>query len=218
MLRNIESMPGGLNALSSAMADLDPLDEPPAPAPPAVGSTAAPSSTATPAAPANPFASLFGSGSTSGGSAPFPQPPLPAGLGMGMGMGMGMPDAGAMQQMLSDPGTREMMAAMMRNPATRQLLTAQAAAQGLPAEVADSLFSNPDALLQSMQMMQHMFPQGLPAGGAAPASSTEPPAVRFRGEIQQLKDMGFYDEAENARGAEPFFPSNPCLYGRGTLT
>lgn len=28
----------------------------------------------------------------------------------------------------------------------------------------------------------------------------QPPAIRFASEIQQMKDMGFYDEVANARG------------------
>lgn len=37
---------------------------------------------------------------------------------------------------------------------------------------------------------------------AAPAQPAQPPAVRFATQLQQLRDMGFYDEAENIQVLE----------------
>ena len=170
----------------------------------------APASGAAGAGGANPFASMFGAGGGFGG-APF-----------GGGASGLPPDQmlSQMEAMLANPAMGPMMRSMMSDPAViGQMLDADPALRAMTAAnpgMREMLqnpemlrrMSDPETLRNNLRMMQQMQQMGMgapgmaggPAGGfgAAPGSAA-PPEEMYASQLAQMKDMGFFDEAQNIR-------------------
>jgi ubiquilin len=137
---------------------------------------------------------------------------------MGAAMRSMMTDPRMMESMMnSDPRVRAMLDA---NPEARARLTDPAFLR----QMADP--ANLRAMMQMQQAMQQLQSSGLAAGfpgggaggfGGDPAAtgnpfatfgagaanaSNEPPETLYASQLQQLKDMGFFDEAQNIRALQ----------------
>ncbi len=172
------------------------------------------------AANANPFASMFGAGGGPLGG-PLGGPP-------GGGGGFGLPPdqmLSQMEAMLSNPAMGPMMRSMMSDPTViRQMLDSDPALRAM-AEANPGMremlqnpevlrrMSDPETLRTNLRMMQQMqsMGMGLPGMGGAPAggfgggfgggaaASATPPEELYASQLAQMKDMGFFDEAQNIR-------------------
>ncbi len=129
-----------------------------------------------------------------------------------------MNDPNAMMGLLNNPAIAQSVASMMRNPQLLDSLVASNPAlasmmtpemrQLMQSEQFVSMMSNP-LFMQSMMGMGGMgggaaMPGlggfGMPAvPPAQPAANQQPPEERFQVQLQQLREMGFFDAAENIR-------------------
>ncbi|KAL4423598.1 hypothetical protein ABPG77_004638 [Micractinium sp. CCAP 211/92] len=226
-LSNIESMPGGFNALRQFHSTLQPLDEAAREGPEAgaenpfaelfqpAGSGGAGSAAQQPAgapneAPLpNPWAAVGGGasagGAAGGGSA--------AGLGglSGLGGMGGMPglDPAQMQQLMSDPGMQEAMQAMMADPAMQQLMQQQMSA----------MLATPEGQAQ-MQAMLEQNPMYQSAVAANPqladqmrAMLTDPQRLRAMMDPRAQHAMQQMMQAMQELQSTGLFPEMPMGLG-----
>jgi ubiquilin len=130
-----------------------------------------------------------------------------------------------MEAMLSNPAMGPMMRSMMSDPTViRQMLDSDPALRAM-AEANPGMremlqnpdvlrrMSDPETLRTNLRMMQQMqsMGMGLPGLGGAPAggfgggfgggaaASATPPEELYASQLAQMKDMGFFDEAQNIR-------------------
>ena len=163
---------------------------------------------------ANPFASMFSTGVGFGGGGPFG-----GGTPFGGGAGGLPPDQmlSQMEAMLANPAMGPMMRSMMSDPAViGQMLDADPALRAM-AEANPGMremlqnpemlrrMSDPETLRNNLRAMRQMgmgtpgFGGGAGGGfGASPDPAT-PPEEMYASQLAQMKDMGFYDEAQNIR-------------------
>jgi ubiquilin len=121
-----------------------------------------------------------------------------------------------MEAMLSNPAMGPMMRSMMSDPAViGQMLDADPALRAM-AEANPGMremlqnpetlarMSDPETLRNNLRMMQQMRGAGIGAPGfggfgAAPPGPATPPEEMYASQLAQMKDMGFFDEAQNIR-------------------
>ena len=122
-----------------------------------------------------------------------------------------------MEAMLSNPAMGPMMRSMMSDPAViGQMLDSDPALRAM-AEANPGMremlqnpetlarMSDPETLRNNLRMMQQMRGAGIGVPGmggfgAAPLSGpATPPEEMYASQLAQMKDMGFFDEAQNIR-------------------
>jgi ubiquilin len=224
-LSNIESMPGGFNALRRMYTDVQaPMEE-------ALAGGGAPRPRPAPAAPApppidpsNPFAALFdlpsanngggGGGAAQpaaplpnpwGGAAAAPPPAAAAGGGAAPAFPFGAPAGGMggvppdmFRTLMQNPAFVDM--AINQDPTLRAMVDANPGFRDMLRDPAllDMIGGGAGA---GAGMMPGAFGGG--GGGAAPpAASAVPPQERYRAQLAALNDMGFVDEQANIRALQ----------------
>lgn len=177
---------------------------------PAAAATAAPAPATAPAA---------GAGAAPSSTAP------PVGMPQFPGMSASPEMMGSLNQMMSNPEVMNQVLGMLAsNPEImHSVMASNPQYQALPPQL-QQLMTNPEFMRMSVMMNQAMAgmnePQQDLGGGSANAASpnlfaafnaaglagapasNEPPEVRFKQQLEQLKDMGFYDPEENIRALQ----------------
>ncbi|KAH3761894.1 ubiquitin family protein [Pelomyxa schiedti] len=122
------------------------------------------------------------------GTQPFPTLPL---FGF---------DPAAASSMLQSPIMQQVMQQVTANP---ELLNRMIEANPFARSLLDAhpemrtMLQDPNYLRSMTELLSGAHPSSTPATPSQPATPQQPPAELYRSQLQQLKDMGFFDEQEN---------------------